>query len=315
MPMSNKASKTSISAEIMSRLDALIGAIIPFPGSLFFALCGKDMPISIAILIWLVLTIVTYIILIWILNTLRKVKPPNRQQLILGILISLAIILAFFSFHLQSNIDNLIAIQDQLFNELSESYITQTSQDNVISNLQATINFQSTIIASSMTPIPHFISIEDLPPCDFDKNNFPCKYWTDDGDYSSRISIRAYGNAEYSGRIAELYRDEKGSIPPFMSDQLIIIPDNSKPQNESYYEYYFSLLSNPIPRCVDRPFSFPCWLVSEGESYSILAGYYPAPTDPKCIQAANKTEWNVASGSLDPINPLPGIIFVLPTCP
>lgn len=163
---------------------------------------------------------------------------------------------------------------------------------------------------NTLTPTP--ASITDLPICDFEEKNYPCRYTTIDGDYAALIAGKAYDNQGQAERVQDFYRNEFGSIPAFEANKLLIITPKSQTRDRVYYEFFFRLLEHPILMCEGPDFEFPCWLISGGGNYNIFKEHYPFNIDVNCIMRANKVEWE--NGELFPRNPEALSIIVLPKC-
>ncbi len=300
---------------------SLIGPIIGIPVGIVYSNLEHGMGLFAASLVSVASGIASLLIIMGLVSVFKWRPAVKTSHVVLGISITLVVLLSLFSWSSVRKTEILgaqmetaqLALTTQA-QRLTNTASTQTAQRQVIAAQLATIEYLETQ-ALAATAEPEIKTIYDLPPCHFEQMNYPCRHFTEDGEFASVIAENAYGNAGLAGRIAELYRDDRGTIPAFVTDKLLIIPDHLQPQDIGYYEFYFGLLIPPLLDCPDVDLRFPCWRVSEGESYELLAaGFYPVPTAPDCIRAANKTEWNSDLGRLDPKRTTPGTITVLPDC-
>lgn len=188
--------------------------------------------------------------------------------------------------------------------ELNNSDITQSS-------MQSIINSQATQIAT-LEFVPEINSIDDLPACDFNKSNFPCIYYVQVDINPNKVAIDAYGDKKHQDRVKEFYRDKNGDIPTWIVGKFTILPSLTN-RNIDYYNNYFKLLN--ILECNEQGFSPPCWYVSFGEPYEVLAeNYYNTQDVIKCIEKANKIEYNKVFESLRPITIKSNDVLILPIC-
>ena len=168
----------------------------------------------------------------------------------------------------------------------------------------------------AITSTPIYKTIQDLPVCNSEDKNFPCRYLTLGENQKDIANVFYSYRTELVGRIMELYRDESGTIPVFKENKLIIIPEDYREQDLDYYEFYFRLLDPPIFQCqyINSP-PTPCWYISKGESYKELANGYPTVIKESCIPGANKTEWSKTEDGLVPKTIESGKMIMLPVCP
>jgi len=322
MGNSGKASNLKdLLAFIKEYAGGLIAVISGLAGSAFLANAVQEMNPLIALAISVLIAAATFVFIMILLHIVRRRPRVAANQVAFGWLLVVVAVLLLLATSNMKGLANLageletaqleIASQAQ---ELSDAASTEAALGGQVAAQVATIEYLKTQ-APAVTPDFKFSSIHDLPPCDFEKQNYPCKRYTERDEFASSIAEKTFGNARLAGRIAELYRDDTGSIGAFVADELIIIPDPLQLQDITYYQFYFGLLIHPILKCPDTNLRFPCWQVSEGESYEVLAAdFYPVPTDPDCIRAANKTEWSAVAGRLDPKRTVAGVIIVLPDC-
>ena len=158
----------------LEHIEGLFSMIPPIGVAFFIRIWGKKTsPVSIAVISILIL-IVGYgfviAIVVWLKRKWEDKWKVSNIQIIIGALSISVILMSIFIFLDRKEINGLQS-------DINEQ---QTQIASKSTEMQATIDYQSTQLAPFVNPTPTLTSainsFEDLPICNFEEQNFPCIY-------------------------------------------------------------------------------------------------------------------------------------------